>query len=95
MKPTDLWGGFPPSLVLPPPCKNGAPCHVSAARGSVTGIQGRARTKFRGGLIEDMIHYYSTDERRKDLSALRAQIPRQLALLVCEAAERDLDVRHS
>jgi hypothetical protein len=40
MKPTDLWGGFPPSLVLKPICKNGAPCHISAPRGSRTGIQG-------------------------------------------------------
>jgi hypothetical protein len=40
MKPTDLWGGFPPSLVLFPPCHNGAPCHVRAPRGSRTGIQG-------------------------------------------------------
>lgn len=40
MKPTDLWGGFPPSLVLPPVCKPKAPCHASAPRGSKTGIQG-------------------------------------------------------
>lgn len=40
MKPTDLWGGFPPSLVLDPMCKNGSPCHVAAPRGSRTGTQG-------------------------------------------------------
>lgn len=40
MKPTDLWGGFPPSLVLKDPCKNGMPCHLSAPRGSTTGTQG-------------------------------------------------------
>lgn len=59
MKPTDLWGGFPPSLVLPEPCDtrggrietdeeglswvidaDGNPCHISAPRGSRTGIQG-------------------------------------------------------
>lgn len=40
MKPTDLWGGFPPSLDLPAPCKPNAPCHVAAPRGSMTGIQG-------------------------------------------------------
>lgn len=40
MKPTDLWGGFPPSLVLNPPCSNGGGCHVSAPRGSRTGTQG-------------------------------------------------------
>jgi hypothetical protein len=40
MKPTDLWGGFPPSLVLKPSCKQGAPCHIAAPRGSTTGTQG-------------------------------------------------------
>lgn len=40
MKPTDLWGGFPASLQLLPPCQNGADCHVRAPRGSTTGIQG-------------------------------------------------------
>ncbi len=40
MKPTDLWGGFPPSLKLHPECKNGAPCHDRAPRGSRTGTQG-------------------------------------------------------
>lgn len=39
MKPTDLWGGFPPSLELRPMCKNGAPCHIRAVRGSTTGVQ--------------------------------------------------------
>jgi len=41
MKPTDLWGVFPPGLRLKPPCKNGNPCHISAPRGSQTGTQGR------------------------------------------------------
>ena len=40
MKPTDLWGGFPPSWWPRPMCKPRADCHVSAARGSRTGIQG-------------------------------------------------------
>lgn len=35
-KPTDLWGGFPPGLVLLPTCKAGAPCHTTAA-GSAKG----------------------------------------------------------
>ena len=59
-KPTDLWGGFPPSLELPAGCsgdprrygtveidgrvwvrdRDGRPCHLSAPRGSRTGIQG-------------------------------------------------------
>lgn len=39
MKPTDLWTNHPqPSFK--PMCKNGAPCHVSAPRGSRTGTQG-------------------------------------------------------
>lgn len=40
-KPTDLWGGFPTTLVLPAPCSPGASCHVPAPRGSSTGTQGR------------------------------------------------------
>lgn len=39
MKPTDIWTNskhWNPR----PMCKNGAPCHVSAPRGSVTGTQG-------------------------------------------------------
>lgn len=47
MKPTDLWGGFPPSLVLPEMCKPRSACHISAARGSTTGTQG-------SGLMEDL-----------------------------------------
>lgn len=48
-KPTDLWGAFPPSLVLPGPCHNARPdhaadccCrdHIAAPRGSRTGTQG-------------------------------------------------------
>lgn len=40
MKPTDLWGGFPPSLKLKPICYNGAPCHIAAPRGATTATQG-------------------------------------------------------
>lgn len=40
MKPTDLWGGFPDGLILLPPCRNGAPCHDRAPRGSSSGTQG-------------------------------------------------------
>lgn len=42
-KPTDLWGGFPPSLVLRPECKNGNPDHAAAPRGAKTGTQGRGK----------------------------------------------------
>lgn len=38
-KPTDLWGGFPPSWAPRPECAQGAQCHVSAPRGSRTAVQ--------------------------------------------------------
>lgn len=77
MKPTDLWGGFPPSLVLPGLChqhraNHVAPCccfdHAEAPRGSRTpgSVQG------------------------KGSAAERAKVPYALGLLVCEAAEQDL-----
>lgn len=40
MKPTDIWSNHP-SPNFRPMCKNGAPCHVAAPRGSRTGTQGR------------------------------------------------------
>lgn len=39
MKPTDIWTNHPEPN-FKPMCKNGAPCHVSAPRGSRTGTQG-------------------------------------------------------
>lgn len=64
MKPTDLWGKFPPSLALHKPCNNGGPCHVATPRGS-TFSQGKN-------------------------AFLAAEIPYQLALDVCLAAEKDV-----
>lgn len=78
-KPTDLWGGFPPSLLLPPVCHSRAPSHPdgcccqdhaaaprgSATPGSVQGIKG------------------------KNADAVRSEIPFELAMRVCLAAERD------
>lgn len=46
MKPTDLWGQFPPSLEFKC-CKNGAPCHLPAPRGSNKGTQGIDQSRFR------------------------------------------------
>lgn len=40
MKPTDLWGVFPTTLKLNPPCKNGDSCHVKAPRGLTNATQG-------------------------------------------------------
>ena len=39
MKPTDIWTNHP-NPQFKDPCKNGAPCHVAAPRGSTTGTQG-------------------------------------------------------
>jgi hypothetical protein len=39
MKPTDLWGVWPDTWRPRPKCKNGAPCHQAAPRGSKTGTQ--------------------------------------------------------
>lgn len=59
MKPTDIWTNS--GIVLKPPCKNGAPCHIRAPRGSKTGTQGLKNSVERGRiprfLIEDIIKY--------------------------------------
>lgn len=39
MKPTDIWTNHP-NPQFKPMCKNGAPCHAAAPRGSRTGTQG-------------------------------------------------------
>lgn len=54
MKPTDLWGGFPPSLELRPQCAKGAPCHVAAPRGSRTpgSVQGTKSSAERAKIPE-------------------------------------------
>lgn len=46
MKPTDIWTNHP-NPKFKPICKNGAPCHVSAPRGSRTGTQGLKGSKER------------------------------------------------
>ena len=46
MKPTDIWTNHP-NPKFKPPCKNGAPCHVRAPRGSKTGTQGLKDAKDR------------------------------------------------
>ncbi len=38
-KPTDIWTNHP-APAFKPPCKRGAPCHMSAPRGSKNGTQG-------------------------------------------------------
>lgn len=46
MKPTDIWTNHP-NPRFKPPCKNGAPCHEAAPRGSSTGTQGLKGAKER------------------------------------------------
>lgn len=105
MKPTDLWGGFPPSLVLPPPCRNGDPCHVTSPRGSTTGIQGSGAVEIRCpacGLRTPSARRscggcglpFSSDQLRRIRNATaaeRAKVPFELSRLVLEAARSDLD----
>ena len=52
LKPTDLWGGHPKSIVYRPACKVGAPCHEAAPRGSRAGTQ-----NLRNAAIKALIPY--------------------------------------
>lgn len=63
MKPTDLWTNHP-SPNFRPMCKNGAPCHESAPRGSKTGTQGRKNAMERSRIPEELCkHIVSICER--------------------------------
>lgn len=59
MKPTDIWTNC--DIQFKPMCKNGAPCHEAAPRGSKTGTQGLKGAKERGAipkkLMLDIIKY--------------------------------------
>jgi hypothetical protein len=57
MKPTDLWTNL--DWQPRPACKNGAPCHVAAPRGSRTGTQGR-----KGARDRSMVPYELGQEIR-------------------------------
>lgn len=56
MKPTDLWTNHPEPN-FKPMCKNGAPCHVAAPRGSRTGTQGIKGTKDRSRIPEELCRH--------------------------------------
>lgn len=60
MKPTDLWGVFPPSLELRPTCRNGDPCHRRSPRGSKNGIHNGDdyRTAAARAVIPPMLAYH-------------------------------------
>ena len=53
MKPTDIWTNHP-NPKFKPPCKNGAPCHESAPRGSRTGTQRIKGAKDRSRIPEQL-----------------------------------------
>lgn len=56
MKPTDIWTNHPDPC-FKPPCKNGAPCHVPAPRGSRTGTQGLVNSKERSVIPEELCEH--------------------------------------
>ncbi len=59
MKPTDIWTNHPDPQ-FKPMCKNGAPCHESAPRGSKTGTQGLKGSKERS-VIPSMLCEHIVD----------------------------------
>jgi len=61
MKPTDLWTNVT-SWLPRLPCRNGAPCHVSAPRGSRTGTQG-----LDGAAVRSMVPFELGLEIRKNI----------------------------
>lgn len=83
MKPTDLWGGFPAGLVLPPMCRPSDPCHIASPRGSSDALQGSS-TKF-AEWCRSQVDVY---RNKADLAAMRALVPFRLGELVVEAAEQ-------
>ena len=56
MKPTDIWTNHP-NPNFKPPCKNGAPCHTPAPRGSRTGTQGIRGKKQRAIIPKELCEH--------------------------------------
>lgn len=56
MKPTDIFTNHPDPQ-FKPPCKNGAPCHEAAPRGSKTGTQGLANKIERARIPEELCRH--------------------------------------
>lgn len=56
MKATDLWTNHPDPK-FKPPCKNGAPCHVAAPRGSQSGLQGVKGTVDRSRVPDELCYH--------------------------------------
>lgn len=63
MKPTDIFTNASDPRFCPP-CRNGAPCHESAPRGSKSGTQGLANARERGRIPERLcLHIVDVCER--------------------------------
>ena len=56
MKPTDIFTNHP-NPNFKPPCKNGAPCHTAAPRGSKTGTQGLKNKVDRSRIPDEFCDY--------------------------------------
>lgn len=56
MKPTDIWTNYP-NPQFKPMCKNGAPCHIAAPRGSRTGTQGLKNSVERSIIPEELCEH--------------------------------------
>lgn len=66
MKPTDIWTNHPKPN-FKPMCKNGAPCHVAAPRGSRTGTQGIKGSVDRSRIPKELCrHIVEISEQRGD-----------------------------
>lgn len=71
MKPTDIWTNHPEPR-FKPMCKNGAPCHVSAPRGSQTGTQGIKGSVDRSRIPQELCeHIASISEEYVSTAALK------------------------
>ena len=56
MKPTDIWTNHP-NPQFKPMCKNGAPCHTPAPRGSRTGTQGLKNNVLRSVIPNELCEH--------------------------------------
>ena len=71
MKPTDIWTNHPEPR-FKKMCKNGAPCHVSAPRGSQTGTQGIKGSVDRSRIPQELCeHIASISEEYVPAAALK------------------------
>lgn len=59
MKPTDFWTNHP-NPKFKAPCKNGAPCHVAAPRGSQTGVQGSTCRVIKSMIPTELCQHFAT-----------------------------------